>query len=258
MRRCVTVCRRCEGAGACIEAANLDAISDGFDAILLDAFGVLNIGDTAIPGVAARIAGLRARGCRVTVLTNAASYPLDALVAKYARLGFDFGPDEVVSSRVALVGALDGAAGAHWGLMLPRAAGTADLRGLSFDYLEDAPAIYRDAEAFMLLGSAEWTEARQQSAVGRAGAASAASLGRQSRHRRTARSRLLDRAWPFRAPPCRPYRRCTALLRQTLQQHLRSRLRAAGRHRPLAHPDGRRQPAHRRAGRARGGHRRRR
>jgi glycerol 3-phosphatase-2 len=87
-------------------AANLDAIADQFDVFLLDAFGVLNIGETAIPGVVERVAGLKARGKQVIVVTNAAGYPSTVLHARYRRLGYDFGPDDAVSSRMALLAGL--------------------------------------------------------------------------------------------------------------------------------------------------------
>ena len=49
-------------------------IADLFDAFVLDGFGVLNVGETAIPGAVACMRELRARGKRLIVLTNAASY----------------------------------------------------------------------------------------------------------------------------------------------------------------------------------------
>jgi hypothetical protein len=58
-----------------VRADTLDAIADQFDVFLLDAFGVLNIGETAIPGVVDRVNGLRARGKQVMVVTNAARLP---------------------------------------------------------------------------------------------------------------------------------------------------------------------------------------
>lgn len=74
-------------------------IADQFDAFLLDSFGVLNVGDRPIAGAPECIAGLRAMGKRVVVLTNAASYTRADAILKYARLGFDFTAEEVVSSR---------------------------------------------------------------------------------------------------------------------------------------------------------------
>ena len=47
-------------AGACERAGSLDDIANLFDVFLLDAFGVLNIGEAAIPGVPERIAALAA------------------------------------------------------------------------------------------------------------------------------------------------------------------------------------------------------
>src|SRR5689334_5016588 len=55
-------------AGVCRRVASLDALAPDFDVFLLDAFGVLNIGETAIPGVADRLRRLRAMGKRLMVL----------------------------------------------------------------------------------------------------------------------------------------------------------------------------------------------
>ena len=79
---------------------SLAEVADRYDAFVLDAFGVLNVGDTPIPGAVGRMADLRAMGKRLLiVLTNAASYPRATALAKYHRLGFDFTSDEVVSTR---------------------------------------------------------------------------------------------------------------------------------------------------------------
>lgn len=50
--------------GACVWQETLDDIADDFDVFLLDAFGVLNIGERAIDGVPERVAGLQ-RGANV-------------------------------------------------------------------------------------------------------------------------------------------------------------------------------------------------
>ncbi|MEP4035496.1 HAD hydrolase-like protein [Pseudophaeobacter sp.] len=70
-----------------------------FHAYILDAFGVLNRGETAIEGAVERMAALRALGKQLIVLTNAASYTRTEILEKYHRLGFDFDASEVVSSR---------------------------------------------------------------------------------------------------------------------------------------------------------------
>ncbi|MBP7002945.1 HAD-IIA family hydrolase [Amaricoccus sp.] len=148
-------------AGACRAAASLDALAGQFDVFLLDAFGVLNIGETAIPGVVERLRGLRASGKRMIVLTNAASFPTGELVAKYRRLGYDFAADEVISSRDALRAALAGQAARRWGVMIPEGASLADIPGKALLPLGDDAAPYAEAEGFLLLGSGGWTLARQ-------------------------------------------------------------------------------------------------
>lgn len=143
------------------QVATLAEIADQFDTFLLDAFGVLNIGDTAIAGVPERIAAFQAAGKRVLVLTNAASYPLASLAAKYRKLGYDFGPDDIVSSRMALLAEIAGKPRQHYGLIAAPELGLDDLEGLDFTILADDPAPYRDADAFVMLSSKDWTAARQ-------------------------------------------------------------------------------------------------
>jgi HAD superfamily hydrolase (TIGR01450 family) len=147
--------------GAAQRVDSLDDIADLYDVFLLDAFGVLNIGDTAIPGVADRIAALRAHGKRFLIVSNAAGFPHATLEAKYARLGYSFAPEDIITSRGALLAAMGKAPNVHWGLMATRSAGLGDLEGLRLTYLEEDPAIYRDVDAFLMIGSAAWTEQRQ-------------------------------------------------------------------------------------------------
>jgi HAD superfamily hydrolase (TIGR01450 family) len=146
--------------GAGQPVASLADLADLFDVFLLDAFGVLNIGETAIPGVVERMQGLRSQGKRLLVLTNAASFPTRDLVAKYRRLGYDFTADEVVSSRDALRAALP-VDGRRWGVMIPEGSVLDDLDGLDLTPLGDDPAAYDGAEAMLLIGSGGWTETRQ-------------------------------------------------------------------------------------------------
>jgi HAD superfamily hydrolase (TIGR01450 family) len=141
--------------------ATLADIADGFDVFLLDAFGVLNIGEAAIPGTPERIANLKAAGKRVLVVSNAAGFPHAALMEKYSRLGYDFAPEDVITSRVTLLAGLNGRKNLHWGLMATRSTGLRDLEDLTLTYLEEGPATYDAVEGFLLVGSAAWTEERQ-------------------------------------------------------------------------------------------------
>ncbi len=153
---------RARTGGAGREVADLSAIADDFDTFLLDAFGVLNIGEDAIPGVPERIAELQSAGKRVLVLTNAASVPNDTLTVKYAHLGYRFAPEDVISSRSVLLSALRATAARHWGIMAPEELQEGDLADLNLTYLREDPAAYAGADAILLLGSAGWTDARQE------------------------------------------------------------------------------------------------
>ncbi len=139
----------------------LEDIADDFDVFLLDAFGVLNIGETAIPDAPERVKRLQAAGKRVLVVSNAASLPHSSLVEKYQRLGYAFTPDDIVTSRATLLAAMTDLRGLQWGLMASRGAGTHDLGDLAVSYLEDDPATYDAVDGFLMIGSAGWTEHRQ-------------------------------------------------------------------------------------------------
>lgn len=138
---------------------DLSAVADHVDGFLLDAFGVLNVGDTAIPGAVARIADLRARGKRLCVLTNAASYTRQGALAKYRRLGFDFTAQEVVTSREV--------AGARLGTILPGGLwGAISVKGDDFSDIParmgsviDDPALFDRVDGFVFLSSVRWTPA---------------------------------------------------------------------------------------------------
>ena len=136
-------------------------ISDRFDVFLLDAFGVLNIGETAIPGACARVEALERAGKRVLVVSNAASVPQADLLEKYRRLGFDFALDDIVTSRATLAAAMPGKQDMLWGVMVGQAARLEDLGEMRFKLLQDDARAFRDVDGFILIGSASWTESRQ-------------------------------------------------------------------------------------------------
>lgn len=148
-------------SGTCEALPDLDALADRMDVFLLDAFGVLNIGETAIPGVPERIAGLQAAGKRVLVVSNAAGYPHATLMEKYIRLGYDFAPEDVITSRKALLAGLRDRGAQRWGVMATESLGRGDLEGLDLTYLAEDRAAYDAAEGFLMIGAAVWTEARQ-------------------------------------------------------------------------------------------------
>ncbi|MFA7433942.1 MAG: HAD hydrolase-like protein [Gemmobacter sp.] len=142
-----------------LHVPDLSAVFDRYDGFVLDAFGVLNVGATAIPGAAAQVARMRAAGKRVVVLTNGASFPRDRALAKYAALGFDFAPEEVVASRDLAATALAvRPEGMLWAAITAEGAGFADLPG-RVEPLDEG--LLARADGFLFLGSEGWTAARQ-------------------------------------------------------------------------------------------------
>lgn len=140
--------------------ANLSEVADRFDVFLLDAFGVLNVGETAIPGAPEQIAALQAMGKRAMVLTNGASLPAERSMDKYQLFGFDFARADVISSRDILMANLRKQTSIAWGCM---ALSTSKLEEFPAQVLAlgDDPQLYNDVSGFILLGSAGWTSARQ-------------------------------------------------------------------------------------------------
>ncbi len=140
---------------------SLEEVADHVDGFLLDAFGVLNVGETAIPGAVARLASLRARGMRLVVLTNAASYTRPQLLAKYHRLGFDFTEEEVVASREVAVARLELIApGATWAAIAAAGDGFTDIPAHLLDAVADPDAL-DTADGFLFLSTARWSPALQ-------------------------------------------------------------------------------------------------
>jgi HAD superfamily hydrolase (TIGR01459 family) len=140
----------------------LSEAAENWDGFVLDAFGVLNVGDTSIPGAVARLLELRTRGKRLCVLTNAASYPRLAALEKYRRLGFDFAPNEVVSSRDVAATRLEGiASGATWGVIAADGDVFEDLPVRAVDVMA-VPGALEGADAILFLSSARWNTAWQE------------------------------------------------------------------------------------------------
>ncbi|WP_227258369.1 HAD-IIA family hydrolase [Kangsaoukella pontilimi] len=153
-------------AGAMRHAEGLLEIADGFDGFLFDSFGVLNVGETAIPGAAECLTDLRRRGKSIRVLTNAASYTGDAALAKYQRMGLDIARDEIVSSRDVTFANIDKVApNVRWGAIAADDDIFADADDLRmFDLLGDSQP-WDDAEGILFLSSARWDEERQERLV---------------------------------------------------------------------------------------------
>lgn len=132
-------------------------ITDDIDAFVFDAFGVLNVGETMIPGADRRLDQLRKRGCAIRILTNAASYDRAGAIEKFKRLGLTVANDEIITSReAALLHLTDG----DWGVIAASSDSLSDLPA-SARRLEDTPEDYDAVNHFLFLSTAEWTEPRQ-------------------------------------------------------------------------------------------------
>lgn len=149
-----------EGGSSWVQAEFSD-VAEGFDLILFDAYGVLNVGESAIPGAAARVAALRASGKQVSVVSNSAGYSKDHMMDRWRRLGFDFTPGEVITSRDALLWQLALEPSRAWGVMLNPEIDAGEIAAFDPIYLRDDPADYDRAEGFLLIGADGWTDARQ-------------------------------------------------------------------------------------------------
>ena len=148
--------------GQCLHLSNLEDLIDEIDVFLLDAFGVLNIGNTAIEGVPERVSKLQSIGKRVIVVSNAGGFPHALLMKKYADLGYNFDTEDVITSRKALLRGLSELPTQKYGLMATKSLGRADLENINVTYLSENIIDYDNSDAFPLLGSAVWTEDRQE------------------------------------------------------------------------------------------------
>lgn len=143
--------------GAGRDIASLLDIAGQVDAVVFDAFGVLNVGDTPIPGAAARVEELRRMGIAVRVLSNAASYDRPAAFRKFTRLGIPLTEEELVTSRDATLRAMDDRL---WGVIAAPEDPLQDLPGRVIR-LGNQRADFDRAEGIVFLSSSGWTAARQ-------------------------------------------------------------------------------------------------
>lgn len=140
-----------------VDIASLLDICDDIDAFVFDAFGVLNVGETLIPGADRRLDQLRKNGCAIRILTNAASYDRSGAIDKFKRLGLTVADEEIITSREATLLHLTKG---HWGVIAAQADNLADLPATA-SRLGDEQDIYDDVDQFLFLSTAEWTQARQ-------------------------------------------------------------------------------------------------
>ncbi len=91
-----------------------------YEVLLLDGFGVLNVGYQAIDGMPDLIQKCQKKGIHTFVLTNGATQDSQALPSKYEALGYQFAAENIISSRDDLIHYLchsPALSSLHWGVI---------------------------------------------------------------------------------------------------------------------------------------------
>ena len=140
---------------------NLYELVDEVDVFVLDGFGVLNIGETTIPGAAERVDQLQKKGKQVLVLTNGATLPASKTVEKYRNWGMRFQSQDVISSRNALEHAVRDDRNVLWGVIAPEFA-EAEKLAPQTKLLGDNKEDYASVDGFIFLSSTDLSDLRQQ------------------------------------------------------------------------------------------------
>ena len=137
------------------------AIRAHFDAVILDAWGVLNLGEVPIPRALAAVKDLRGAGVPLLVLSNDASADKASALEKHRRRGYDFRIDEIIAGLDLLPEtlaelALEGPPGVIADPPAPLQALTGAMPALG-----DDPAPYERVPAIAFLSADRWSEPKQ-------------------------------------------------------------------------------------------------
>jgi len=150
--------------GGCQLATRLLDILAEFDGLVLDGYGVINIGDGPIDGIAELFDAAASMAKPVLVLTNGASFSSARAFAKYQQWQLPIARDDVLSSRDALMAAF--AEPSQTPLSQERVVG---VFGRNLEPLVGDQVIFygcdvdfwQRAEALVFLGAIDWDEADQ-------------------------------------------------------------------------------------------------
>ena len=131
---------------------------DHVEALVLDGFGVINIGVTPIDGILEFLDAAARRDIAVMVLTNGAGQPAETSWRKYRNWGLDLAREQVVSSRDSLEAEL---AGLTAGGVVASMGPLARPLGVAGELAFDDPQMFAQATHFAFLGAIGWTETHQ-------------------------------------------------------------------------------------------------
>ncbi len=134
----------------------LTDILDQFDALILDGFGVINVGPDKIDGIEALLQGAQDRGIIIIILTNSGSHPSSLTARKYANWNLPIEPQHVVSSRDAIEFLLKQ-------IQPPQPIMTLGHNVTPLGYKGELTAAddFNAAETFVMLGTSSWGSADQ-------------------------------------------------------------------------------------------------
>ncbi|MCC9622930.1 HAD hydrolase-like protein [Thalassospira sp. MA62] len=141
---------------------NLLAIADQFDLIVFDAFGVLNSGQSAIPGAVEVISTLQGMGKKIAVVTNDASSSSDAILERHRKRGFAFDDGNLISSQQFVAPMMRNHPDiVGWGAMAPADWPFHILPG-DVEPLGTDPSQFDAVGGFVLIDSDSWTDQQQR------------------------------------------------------------------------------------------------
>ena len=145
-----------------ILAPRLENILDNFDALLLDAFGVLNVGSALIPGIIETLEKARQKNITLLVVTNGASSSSFKKRDQLASLGLEFSNDEIISSRETAEIFLsfnqpEGPLG-----VLGNVGNKFNIPNISCFELEQDLDMFDEMNSFILLGTLQWDTVWQE------------------------------------------------------------------------------------------------
>jgi len=141
--------------------AGIAELLDQVDIVVLDAYGVLNLGSSVIPQGLAAVKAIRAAGKHLCVVTNDGSQGTAAMAAKHRGRGYDFRDDEVIAGA-SLVGEAVASFPEvrNWGIIAqdprPEAAITGGMVTLDLDR-----ATYESVDGIVFMATEIWDEDRQ-------------------------------------------------------------------------------------------------
>jgi len=141
--------------------AGIGEIRHHFDAVILDAWGVLNLGSVPIPRALAAVKELRSAGIPLLVLSNDAATDKAMAAENHRRRGYDFRAEDIIAGLDLLPETLasldlEGSPGLIADPPVPMQALTGAMPALG-----DDPAPYERVPAVAFLSADHWSEQKQ-------------------------------------------------------------------------------------------------